>query len=273
MNLKVEQFQEEKLVSINVTTYNRADFLVRCLDSILEQSYRNIEVIVVDDYSQDHTEEVATAFCRRDQRVKYFKHDANKGNAYARNTALKHCRGYYVAFMDDDDEWIDPDKLKKQVAIFENSDNEKLGIVCSGVKVIDQQGKETIKEESRPKNLISVLLKGNGIIHNSTVLTKKAIMEQVGGFDVKMPRGVDSEFFRTVVVDYKYDVFFMEDITAAYYEHAHVRMTTNTEKAVLKTLKANFHVIKKHFFAYVTHPAALFDRVYTRTKKIISYYR
>lgn len=273
MNPKAEKYQEEKLVSVNVTTYNRAPLLKRCIDAILRQHYANIEVVVVDDCSSDNTSELMNDYCAKDHRIKYFRHERNRGNAAARNTALRHCTGFYVAFMDDDDEWIDDDKLSKQVQIFEENSDKSLGIVCSGVKVIDENGTETIKRQQMPEDLVSVLLKGNGIIHNSTVMTKKAIMESVGGFDEKMPRGVDSEFFRTVVVDYKYNVLFMEDITAAYYEHGSERMTTNKEKAVSKTLQANARVIRKHFFAYLTHPSALFNRVFTRTKKILSYYK
>ncbi|MEO0331699.1 MAG: glycosyltransferase, partial [Bacteroidota bacterium] len=208
-------FTNEPLVSVNITTYNRANFLGRCLDSVLSQSYKNIEVIIVDDASSDNTSEVAEQYRRKDSRVKYFRHERNQGNAYARNTALKNCQGTFVAFMDDDDEWVDTDKLIKQVKIFSDNTDSKLGIVCSGVKVIDAKDNEELKEAKMPPNLISTLLKGNGVIHNSTVMTRRNIMTKVGGFDTKMPRGIDSEFFRTVVVKYGYKVHFMSDITAA----------------------------------------------------------
>ncbi len=273
MTQRPTDISAQKLVSVNVTTYNRAPLLRRCLDSILQQHYSNFEIIVVDDCSPDNTAEVMKDYCTSDNRIKYIRHEQNKGNAAARNTALQHGTGEYVAFMDDDDAWIDQDKLSKQVNIFEAHSHQKLGIVCSGVKVIDENNAETIKRERMPKDLVSVLLKGNGIIHNSTVLTRREIIVRVGGFDEKMPRGVDSDFFRRVVVKYKYKVYIMDDITTAYYEHGNERMTTNKEKAAAKTLQANARVIRKHFFAYLTHPSALFNRVFTRTKKILSYYK
>ena len=92
-----------KLVSVNITTFNRAHLLPRCLDSILTQSYKNLEIIIVDDCSTDYTEEVVKKYQAKDSRIKYFKHEKNMGNAHARNTALKNCSGFYVAFMDDDD--------------------------------------------------------------------------------------------------------------------------------------------------------------------------
>lgn len=264
--------QEPKLVSVNITTYNRAHFLKRCIDAVLQQTYPHIEIIVVDDCSPDNTEEVMKAYEQQDKRIRYYRHDVNKGNASARNTALQHCRGFYVAFLDDDDEWVDPDKLRKQVALFENSKNERLGIICSGVKVIDGEGNEEVRVETKPKNLAVHLLKRNGIIHNSTVLTKRDIMLEVGGFDAKMLRGVDSEFFRETVVTHKYDVHFMPDITAAYHVHGDVRMTTNKE-GIRKSLKVDFHVISKHFWYYMAHPAGLAGRLRYSVRKILSFYR
>lgn len=265
--------QETKLVSVNITTYNRARFLKRCIDAVLNQSYQNIEVIVVDDCSSDHTQEIMSAYTQRDKRIKYFRHEVNKGNASARNTALKHCSGYYVAFLDDDDEWIDPDKIKKQVTLFENSSNKKLGIICSGVKVIDKDGQERVRVETKPDDLAVHLLKRNGIIHNSTVLTKKKIMLEVGGFDTRMLRGVDSEFFREMVVRHKYDVYFMPDITTAYHIHENVRMTTNRQVGVRKTLWLNLYVISKHFRYYVAHPAAIGGLMRHTFRKIASFYK
>lgn len=265
--------QEPKLVSVNITTYNRAHFLKRCIDAVLQQTYQHIEIIVVDDFSPDNTAEVMKAYTQQDKRIRYYRHDSNKGNASARNTALQHCRGYYVAFLDDDDEWVDPDKLKKQVALFENSKSKKLGIVCSGIKFLYEDGKEEVKIEKKPDNLTAHLLKRNGIIHNSTVLTKRSVMLEVGGFDTKMLRGVDSEFFREMVVVHKYDVHFMPDITAAYHVHGNMRMTTNRKVGVIKTLKLNFHVISKLFPYYLAHPASLAGYLGTSLRKMRSFYR
>jgi glycosyltransferase involved in cell wall biosynthesis len=262
----------DKLVSVNITTFNRAKLLPRCLDSVLKQHYQNLEVLVVDDCSKDNTAEVMQAYMAKDKRVKYIRHEENQGNAYARNTALANCSGEYVAFMDDDDEWIDSDKISKQVSIFEENSTQKLGIICSGVQIVAADGTVTIKEERKPARLHTVLLKGNGLIHNSTVMTRRDIMLRVGGFDTKMPRGVDSEFFRTVVVKFGYDVHFMKDITAAYYAHGEQRMTTDKQNAVLKTLTANNHVLGKHFTSYLKHPDALIHRLFSRSKKILSYY-
>lgn len=196
------------LVSVNITTYNRAKLLPRCLDSILCQTYPNFEIVVADDCSSDNTTDIVNKYVADNPQItiKYTKHKINKGNAHTRNTALKHAEGYYIAFMDDDDEWIDPDKLKKQVEIFENTDNKDLAIVCTGVNLVDENQNVINKNVYHPENLKEAILKRNGVIYSPTVLTKKAILEKVGGFDIRLKRGVDSDFYRTCILKHNYDV-------------------------------------------------------------------
>lgn len=252
-----------KLVSVNITTYNRAHLLPRCLDSVLTQTYENLEIVIVDDCSNDNTEEVAKEYQKKDKRIKYFKHKKNMGNAHARNTALKNCNGYYVAFMDDDDKWIDKDKIKKQVEIFENSDNKKLGIICSSIRIYSDKNTYKDKIIQKPQNLKEHILAMNGIIYSPTVMTKRDIMIEVGGFDMKLPKGIDSDFYRNCIVRYNYDVFFVKDITTAIYECGNDRMTvTNSCEKVKKLYKAHFLTYKKYLFYFILFPKAFFKRLF-----------
>jgi len=258
--------KKSPLVSVNLTTYNRRDLLARCLDSILLQTYDNYEIIIIDDFSKDGTEKIVERYRKEYPQIKYFKHLENKGNAFARNTAFKHCKGKYVAFMDDDDEWIDADKLKKQVEIFETKDNQKIGIICGNVKVVDQLGKIKTKFIKKPRNLPKKIMEGNGVIFNSTVLTKRNIMQKVGGFDEKQPRGVDSAFFRSCIIKHNYDVVFMNDVLALYHEDNNDRMTPQkTIKANLKAVKAELYILKSYNILFLRYPSAL----YIRFKKIV----
>lgn len=100
-------------VSIVIPTYNRARFLGRLVRSVLNQTYKNFEVIVADDASTDDTAEIIKTF--KDDRIRYIRHESNAGAAAARNTGIKASRGEYVAFQDSDDEWL-PEKLEKQMA-------------------------------------------------------------------------------------------------------------------------------------------------------------
>lgn len=253
---------DKKLVSVNITTYNRANLLSKCLESVLKQSHLNLEVVIVNDCSTDNTEKIIKDYQQNDNRIKYFKHDVNKGNAAARNTALKYSTGFYVAFLDDDDEWIDIDKLKKQVVIFENSKDNNLGIICSGILRHKGSGEGIIQKAIQPKDIKYEVLKG-GLIHNSTVLTKRSIMEKLGGFDLDVSRGVDSEFFRRLIVIFNYNVFFMDDITCKYYENSsHSMSETNTADGYIGQIKTQYINIKKYFWFLVIRPKILFLRLH-----------
>ncbi len=250
-----------KLVSVNITTYNRAHLLPRCLDSILAQSYENIEIIIADDCSSDNTTEVVKEYQEKDDCIKYFRHEVNKRNAHARNTALENCTGYYVAFMDDDDEWLDNNKIKKQVELFEKSDK-KLGIICSSVRLFSDEQTYKDKIIQKPKNLVSHILSRNGIIYSPTVMTKRDIMMEVGGFDTNLPRGVDSDFYRMCIVRFGYDVCFMEDVTTGIHEYGDDRMTPSLTKQNLeKTIITHLYILKKFKFNFFLNPLSMLRRL------------
>lgn len=103
------------LVSVVIPTYNRARTIRKALDTALEQTYQNIEIIVVDDGSTDETENVLAFY---EGRIRYFK-QANQGASAARNRGIREARGKYIAFLDSDDQWL-PNKLEKQIALLES---------------------------------------------------------------------------------------------------------------------------------------------------------
>mgnify|MGYP006075941489 CR=1 FL=1 len=229
------------LVSVNITSYNREQSLMRCLESVTKQSYKNIEINIVDDCSTDNTEQIVKFYQEKDNRINYFKHEINKGNAFSRNTALKNSNGIYVAFMDDDDEWIDDLKLEKQVEIFQKNSTGELGLVCSSIKIIREDSSFVKKVHGLSESeLKSKILSGNSVIYNSTVLVLKSIMDKLGGFDEDLPRGIDSDFFRRLILIEKKRVFFMDDVTANIYECGADRMTNVvTTKSLKKNILAN----------------------------------
>ena len=100
-------------VTVILSTYNRARLLPHAIRSIINQTFTDWELIIVDDASSDTTEQVVRAFIEVDSRIRYHRHNTNQGAAVARNTGLKHARGTYVAFQDDDDV-SHPERLHKQ---------------------------------------------------------------------------------------------------------------------------------------------------------------
>lgn len=103
--------KNSELISVVIPSYNRKDKLPACMESVLGQSYGNIELIVVDDASTDATEELFRSIS--DPRVKFLRYEVNRGACYARNYGAQHASGELIAFQDSDDIWH-PDKLEKQ---------------------------------------------------------------------------------------------------------------------------------------------------------------
>ena len=126
---------ESPLISVIVPAYNAEIFIRRTLDSILAQTYTNIEILVVDDGSQDRTAEIVESFVEKDSRVTLLK-QKNAGVATARNLAIEKSRGEYIAPIDADDIWY-PQKLEKQVQCMLEAD-QSIGLVYAWSVRIDE---------------------------------------------------------------------------------------------------------------------------------------
>lgn len=109
------------MISVVIPTYNNQTYLPDCLNSILAQSYKNIEVVVVNDGSTDDTDMLMDYYIKKDKRVKYFKLPKNMGISYARNYGVHHSEGEYIAVFDSDDV-CHPERLKKQIRAIKKVD-------------------------------------------------------------------------------------------------------------------------------------------------------
>lgn len=107
------------LVSIIMPSYNTGKFIKETMESVLAQSYPMWELIIVDDCSTDHTDEIVSPYLA-DERIRYIKNDTNSGAAVSRNRALREAKGKWIAFLDSDDLW-GPEKLEKQIAFMQKN--------------------------------------------------------------------------------------------------------------------------------------------------------
>lgn len=114
-------------VSVIIPTCNRPDLLPRAIKSVLNQTYQDFEIIIIDDGQEKSAESVVRQF--NNPRIKYIKHETGKGGAAARNTGVKASSGEYFAFLDDDDEWL-PEKLEKQTKVFDSCDDSVVMVFC-----------------------------------------------------------------------------------------------------------------------------------------------
>lgn len=190
-------------ISILMTTYNRANYLSLAIDSLISQSLKDWELIIVDDYSNDGTEEIVNEYLKLGLNIKYIKNEVNLGIVKSRNLALSLCAGKYVAVLDSDDIWKDENKLQKQVEFLEN--NSEYVLCGSMASLINEEGKDIgeiiykKKDEDIRKN---VLLK-NQFVHSS-VMYRRNVANIVGGYgeysvgedyDLFLKMGLKGKFF------------------------------------------------------------------------------
>ena len=208
--------EKNPTVSVIIPTYNRAHLIGRAIQSVLNQTYQDFEVIVVDDGSTDNTEEVIKEYQEQDRRIRYIRHEKNKGGSAARNTGIKLAKGKYIGLLDDDDEWL-PEKLEKQMRKFQNS-SEKVGVIYSGFFYISEKSGKIVSEiipHLRGK-VYANLLKGC-ILGSPTPLIKKRCFQKAGFFDETLPSCQDWDMW--IRLSKYYDFDFVPDILAKHHVH------------------------------------------------------
>jgi len=180
-------------VSCIIPTHNRAAFLADAISSALAQTYENLEVIVVDDASTDNTSDVVAAF--NDGRITYLRHSMNKGGSAARNTGILTSRAEYVAFLDDDDEWL-PEKIAKQMKVLRSSAPE-VGCVYTGYWDVDRSSGSYVGKQipNRRGDLAKELQLENCIGSTSSVLVKRECLNEAGLFDESLPCSQDYDLW------------------------------------------------------------------------------
>jgi glycosyltransferase involved in cell wall biosynthesis len=120
--------ESKPLVSVLIPSYNSGDYLDDSIGSIINQTYTNWELIITDDASTDNSVEVAKGYANKDERIKVYENEKNRGISGNMNEGLKYCKGEYIAILDADD-WSYPYRLKEQVEVMEN---DKDIVACSG---------------------------------------------------------------------------------------------------------------------------------------------
>lgn len=168
------------LVSVIMPVYNRATLVPQAIDSILSQTYGNVEVMAINDGSTDNSLEVLREYEERwPDKIRVIDQN-NQGQVIARNNGIKASRGEYIAFLDSDDRWL-PEKLKLQLPRF----TPEVGLVYCGVEFIDEAGQVTGVEPCDPElegNIYPQLLVQNRMT-GGTVVIRKDVLDEVGLFD------------------------------------------------------------------------------------------
>lgn len=143
------------LLSIITPSYKSERFISQTIESVLAQTYKNWEMIIVDDVSPDNSNEIIEEYIKKDSRIKLIKLEKNSGPAVARNRAIEEAQGRYIAFLDADDLWH-PEKLEKQLAFMNDND---LAFTYSSYDLMDEDGNDLGSFMTKEKIIYSEMLK------------------------------------------------------------------------------------------------------------------
>lgn len=207
---------KQPLVSVLITCYNGLPYIKKALDCLIQQTYSNIEIIVVDDFSDDGTYEFLISNAKNNPNIFYY-HNPLKGRGKALNFGLSKCKGKYVAINDADDLSL-PERIEKQVDFLEN--NPDYGIVGSMSKLVSLEDERIIKEsDKRPvtnEEIRICFTKGQPMQH-VTVMFSKDLILSLGGYNEKIDFLFDRDLFLRIAQVSK--MYNLEDILVNVGEH------------------------------------------------------
>ena len=190
-------------VTVIIPTYNRAQRVCRAVSSVLDQTFTDFEIIVIDDASTDDTGERLEEFGNR---IKVIRHPENKGVSAARNSGLKKAKGEYISLLDSDDYWM-ADKLRVQVDFFkENPD----AVISQAREMWIRNGKHVnpAKKHLKPSGDIFIPSLKLCLVSPSAVMFKKSLLDEIGMFDEEFPVCEDYDLWLRIA--YKYPVYLIE---------------------------------------------------------------
>jgi len=184
------------LVSVITPVYNREKYLVECIESVLNQTYKNFEFIIIDDKSSDNTLQIIKNYALNDPRIRVLENDKNIGATLSFNRGLDISKGEFIARMDSDDISL-PERFQKQIKVFMGwRDLEALG---SGAILIDSEGNE-IKRKQFPSNFkqIENILKSGVPVFDPSVMIRASFLKEIDGFDNRLAPADDYHLWLTL---------------------------------------------------------------------------
>lgn len=225
------------MVSVVIPVYNRETTIERAIRSVLEQTYSDFEIIVVDDGSEDNSSQVIRSLQQGNDKIRYY-YQKNSGPSAARNKGITEARGEYIAFLDSDDYWY-PQKLAKQMALFET--HPEVGIVYCWAEVINHRGKKWCKSPKYTGHVFEDLLAEGNFIPTSGTLAKRQTLLEVGGFDEALKSTEDWDLWLRITSNY--EILCAKELLVRKHEsrnglqHSHKVMFENVKKVLFKYIE------------------------------------
>ncbi len=221
--------EQGPLVTVVIPTYNRAHLVSKAIVNACDQSYPNLEIVVVDDGSSDDTAAVVKAV--DDPRVKYIRHARNKGLPAARNTGIRAARGEYLAFLDDDDAW-DKRKIAKQLRVIQGVDACLTAAISNGRLL-----------RRHHKTIVSLDDLRRGSFDPSSLMAKTSVLREVL-FDENLRQGEDWDAF--IRIAQRYTIGWLAEPLLFYNAGTHARMTNEAKVLAGPELERRTAMLHKH---------------------------
>lgn len=235
------------LVSVIIPVYNRENTIVRAIDSVLTQTYKNVEIIVVDDCSSDNTRQIIQETYKHNPKVLYHCLSANSGACVARNKGVQIANGEFVAFLDSDDAFL-PDKIKRQVEFI----REQNADLCATDYIrYRKDGSEefVLTKPGNSEEIYNELLYCNFITTGTLLGYKKCFIDI--SFDESLPRYQDWDLVLRLCQKYSF-CFLKEKTLLQYYQPVSITASTNHAK----TYFALQNILEKNKTAYTNNKKA-----------------
>jgi glycosyltransferase involved in cell wall biosynthesis len=192
-------------VTVITANYNGSRFLARAIESVLNQSHRQIEYIIVDDGSSDNSKKIIEHYAAQDRRVKQILLPNNSGVARARNIGIENSTGEFITFLDADDIWA-PTKVERQLAVFRQ--HPRAGLVVTGAELIDENdrsspGKKNRKRTQQGQVSLYDYLAGKCLL-SINAMTRRECLDKSGLFNPDYVIGEDYELWMRITRNYDY---------------------------------------------------------------------
>ena len=227
------------LVSVVIPTKDRYDLVKGSIENVRQQSYSNLEIVIVEDGSKSGISDYISNL--NDNRIKYFRQDDCKGLAVARNVGVNIAKGKLVAFLDDDDEWLDT-KLEKQVPLLQRLPSSYGMVYCW----MDYYSNGNLIYEHHPilRGLVFLkVLETQRLGGCPTLLVRKEVFEKIGLFNESLTRGNDGDFIRRVCRRYEVDLV-PEVLVKVHVDHGKKRISENDKVGLLNHIISQKHKLK-----------------------------
>lgn len=216
-------------VSVIIPTYNHAYLIARSIQSVLNQTFQDFELIIVDDGSTDDTESLVNSYSSK--KIKYVRHQKNQGAAPARNTGIRLAKGDYIALLDDDDEWM-PEILEKQMKVYYTAPME-VGVVYTRYIIYDSLGDylSPLKVAKKEGDLFKQILYKNHVRFQSSLI-KRECFSKVGLISESILYARDWEVFLRISQHWQF--LYIDEPLAIMYEQPEGRLS-KLERSIVDT--------------------------------------